>query len=71
MAAKYRIVEVKLTLTENPNSPWLVAVTKEFLPESGGGADTVRATAYDLDNAIEVARGLVFVARLAPPRAVE
>lgn len=52
-----RIIEVKLSLTAEGG--WLVAVTKEFAPENGGGQQVFTEAAGTMHRALDVARGMV------------
>jgi hypothetical protein len=54
-----RIVEVKLTLQEDDS--WIVAVTKEFAPEYGGGTQTFSERGGYVHHALDIARGMVTV----------
>lgn len=62
-----RIIEVKLTLQSDDS--WIVAVTKEFAPEHGGGTQVfLERAGKNPHYALDVARGMV---TLSPARRTE
>lgn len=54
-----RIIKIEITL--NPKTMlWMVAVTKEFAPQHGGGTQTFREVCYGGPHTpLDVARGMV------------
>lgn len=57
MKNENQIIEVKLSLTPDG---WVVAVTKEFAPQYGGGSEVFRESGgAHVHRALDVARGMV------------
>ena len=53
------ITEIRITRSPTEAGMWEVAMTKEFAPENGGGAQTFTELAGGTHHALDVARGMI------------